>query len=170
VAATLRHLGTEPPQLRASLLPIGGTGATTGRQAAMDDGERREPLRVHGSQRALIRIAMMGNRGRGVVADAHIGRGQLVERSPVLIIPQADRAATDGTVVFTYVFMWEHGSVEEDLYQHQGRAAIALGFTSLLNRSTRPTASSSGTSTSSSLIWLHSATSKPGRSSRLTIR
>jgi hypothetical protein len=104
----------------------------------MDDGERREPLRVHGSQRALIRIAMMGNRGRGVVADAHIGRGQLVERSPVLIIPQADRAATDGTVVFTYVFMWEHGSVEEDLYQHQGRAAIALGFTSLLNHSYSP--------------------------------
>ena len=59
----------------------------------------------------------------------------MVERSPVLIIPQADRAATDGTVVFTYVFMWEHGSVEEDLYQHQGRAAIALGFTSLLNHS-----------------------------------
>jgi hypothetical protein len=104
----------------------------------MDDGDQGEPLRVHGSQRALIRIAMMGNRGRGVVADAHIGRGQLVERSPVLIIPQADRAATDGTVVFTYVFMWEHGSVEEDLYQHQGRAAIALGFTSLLNHSHSP--------------------------------
>jgi hypothetical protein len=104
----------------------------------MDDGDQGEPLRVHGSQRALLRIARMGNRGRGVVADAHIGRGQLVERSPVLIIPQADRAATDGTVVFTYVFMWEHGSLEEDLYQHQGRAAIALGFTSLLNHSYSP--------------------------------
>jgi hypothetical protein len=93
---------------------------------------------VRGSQRAPLRIAALGRRGRGVVAEARIGRGQLVERSPVLVIPQADRAATDGTVVFTYVFMWEHGTVEEDLYKHEGRAAIALGFTSLLNHSYTP--------------------------------
>src|SRR3712207_7802595 len=54
------------------------------------------------------------------------------------LIPHADRAAADSTVVFTYVFMWEHGTVEEDLYQHKGRAAIALGFTSLLNHSYTP--------------------------------
>ena len=54
------------------------------------------------------------------------------------IIPHADRAAVDPTVVFTYVFMWEHGTVEEDLYKHEGRAAIALGFTSLLNHSYTP--------------------------------
>jgi uncharacterized protein len=36
------------------------------------------------------------------------------------------------------VFMWEHATVEEDLYEHQGRAAIALGFTSLLNHSYAP--------------------------------
>ena len=80
----------------------------------------------------------MGTRGRGVVADARLVRGQLVERSPVLVIPHADRAAVDRTVVFTYVFMWEHGTVEEGLYRHEGRAAIALGFTSLLNHSYTP--------------------------------
>jgi uncharacterized protein len=85
-----------------------------------------------------LRIAQLGRRGRGVIADARLARGRLVERSPVLVIPHADRAATDGTVVFTYVFMWEHGTVEEDLYRHQGRAAIALGYTSLLNHSYAP--------------------------------
>ena len=80
----------------------------------------------------------MGRRGRGVVAERRIGPGELVERSPVLVIPHADRAAVDRTVVFTYVFMWEHGTVEEDLYKHEGRAAIALGFTSLLNHSHAP--------------------------------
>jgi len=34
--------------------------------------------------------------------------------------------------------MWEHCTVEEDLYRHEGRAAIALGFTSLLNHSCAP--------------------------------
>jgi hypothetical protein len=108
-----------------------------GRTAAVDGG-RREPLRVDGSRRAPLRIAQMGRRGRGVVADRRIDPGELVERSPVLVIPHADRAAIDRTVVFTYVFMWEHGTVEEDLYKHQGRAAIALGFTSLLNHSYAP--------------------------------
>jgi SET domain-containing protein len=61
-----------------------------------------------------------------------------VERSPVLVIPAPERAAADSTIVFTYVFMWEHGTVEEDLYKHQGRAAISLGYTSLLNHSYSP--------------------------------
>ena len=93
---------------------------------------------VHSSKRVPLRIATKGSRGRGVVADARIEAGALVERSPVLIIPPPDRAACDGTIVFTYVFMWEHGTVEEDLYKHDGRAAIALGFTSLLNHSYTP--------------------------------
>ena len=99
---------------------------------------RRRPFEVRGSQRVPLRIAQMGRRGRGVVAERRIERGELVERSPVLIIPHADRAAVDPTVVFTCVFMWEHGTVEEDLYRHEGRAAIALGFTSLLNHSYAP--------------------------------
>jgi uncharacterized protein len=93
---------------------------------------------VHASQRTPLRIAQVGRRGRGVVADRRIEPGELVERSPVLVIPHADRAAVDGTIVFTYVFMWEHGTVEEDLYRHQGQAAIALGYTSLLNHSYAP--------------------------------
>ena len=93
---------------------------------------------VHSRQRAPLRIAGMGRRGRGVIADAPLAHGQLVERSPVLVIPAKDRAAVDGTIVFTYVFMWEHDTVEEDLYRHEGRAAIALGFTSLLNHSYTP--------------------------------
>lgn len=104
----------------------------------MSSEHQRKTLLVKGSQRAPLRIAAMGTRGRGVVADARLESGQLVERSPVLVIPHADRAAIDDTVVFTYVFMWEHNTVEENLYRHEGRAAIALGFTSLLNHSYSP--------------------------------
>ena len=108
-----------------------------GKRTAMDQ-NRREPFQVHGLQRAPLRITQMGRCARGVVAERRIEPGELVERSPVLVIPHADRAALDRTVVFTYVFMWEHGTVEENLYRHEGRAAIALGFTGLLNHSHAP--------------------------------
>ena len=125
--------GPAAPMMDGPDAPWPAPGGT----AAMDGG-RREPFQVRGSQRAPLRIAHLGRRGRGVVAERRIEPGELVERSPVLVIPHADRAAVDPTVVFTYVFMWEHGTVEEDLYRHEGRAAIALGFTSLLNHSYAP--------------------------------
>ncbi len=34
--------------------------------------------------------------------------------------------------------MWEHHTVEQDLYKHEGRSAIALGYTSLLSHSATP--------------------------------
>lgn len=89
-------------------------------------------------QRVPLAIEDFGARGRGVVALTDLQPGQLIERSPVLVIPSEDRAAVDATVVFTYVFMWEHGTTEEDLYQHEGRSAIALGYTSLLSHSFTP--------------------------------
>jgi uncharacterized protein len=88
--------------------------------------------------RAPLTIKHFGERGRGVVAIEDIKAGQLVERSPVLIIPAEQRQAIDQTIVFTYVFMWEHHTIEEDLYKHQGRSAIALGYTSLLSHSATP--------------------------------
>ena len=108
------------------------------RRAGMNDATSPPGPAPKGVQRGPIRVATMGRRGRGVVADAPILAGQLIERSPVLVIPHADRPAADATIVFTYVFMWEHGSVEEDLYRDEGHAAIALGLTSLLNHSDAP--------------------------------
>jgi SET domain-containing protein len=36
--------------------------------------------------------------------------------------------------------MWEHETTEQDLYRGEGRAAIALGLSSLLNHSYKPNA------------------------------
>lgn len=92
-------------------------------------------------ERKLLRVVDMGpNKGRGVVAAQDIRKGDLIERAPVLIIPDADRTGIDPSIIFTYIFMWEKGMVEEDLYKHKGRAGIALGYTSLLNHSYSPNA------------------------------
>jgi hypothetical protein len=90
------------------------------------------------TSRSPLAVVDFGVRGRGIVALAGIESGHLVERSPVLIIPSSERAAVDKTIIFTYVFMWEHHTVEQDLYSHRGRSAIALGYTSLLSHSTEP--------------------------------
>ncbi len=91
--------------------------------------------------RAPIKIADFGDRGRGIVALTGLEKGRLIERSPVLIIPSEQRAKVDDSIIFTYVFMWEHDTTEEDLYKHTGRSAIALGYTSLLTHSYTPNCS-----------------------------
>jgi uncharacterized protein len=87
-----------------------------------------------------IGIMHFNGKGRGVIALRDIPAGTVIERCPVLIIPERDRIKTDATVVFTYVYMWEHGTTEQDLYNGKGRAGIALGLSSLLNHSYMPTA------------------------------
>jgi uncharacterized protein len=98
----------------------------------------RHPLAPAAAIRAQLAVKDFGIRGRGIIALQDIEPSQLVERSPVLIIPSEQRSAVDKTVIFTYVFMWEHHTVEEDLYKHRGRSAIALGYTSLLSHSFQP--------------------------------
>lgn len=98
----------------------------------------RAAVIVRSTDRATLRVVSMGGKGRGVVADRDIAAGELVERAPVLIIPEKDRAAVDPTNVGNHIFMWEHGTVAEDLYTRKGRAAVVLGFTSLINHSGTP--------------------------------
>lgn len=102
------------------------------------DDDKSPTIEVRSIQGVPLRIATFTGFGRGVVTECKIAKGELVERSPVLIIPDADREVVDKTIVFTYVFMWEPDTIEEDLYSHNGRSAIALGFTSLLNHSHAP--------------------------------
>src|ERR1700744_5301666 len=88
----------------------------------------------------LIGVRNFAGKGRGIVALADIPAGTVLERCPVLVVPEADRRKTDRTVIFTYVYMWEHGTTEQNLYDGTGRAAIALGLSSLLNHSYTPNA------------------------------
>jgi SET domain-containing protein len=97
----------------------------------------RDAVAVHGD-RVPLRVVSAGKRGRGVVAEREIAEGELVERAPVLIIPEADRAAIDPSTVGNYIFMWEHDTVAQDLYAQTGRAAVVLGYTSLVNHSDAP--------------------------------
>lgn len=97
-------------------------------------------MQATSDMRKKVRIVDFDGKGRGIVAAEPIKKGELIERSPVLIIPETDRCKTDESVLFTYVFMWEKNTTEEDLYKRRGRAGVTLGYTSLCNHSATPNA------------------------------
>src|SRR5438132_915417 len=103
--------------------------------SALDAENQRPRATLATAMRAPLAVRDFGARGRGIIALEDLEPGRLIERSPVLIIPPEERPTVDRTIIFTYVFMWEHHTIEEDLYKHQGRSAIALGYTSLLSHS-----------------------------------
>jgi len=76
-------------------------------------------------------ISQTDKKGRGVFARRRIRKGDVIERSPVIVIPGKDWATMDETVLSNYVFDW--GENEE-------HAAIALGYVSIYNHSYTPNA------------------------------
>jgi SET domain-containing protein len=97
-----------------------------------------EIVAVDSTLRVPLRIAELGTRGRGVLAGRRIAAGELVERAPVILVPEEDRVAVDASSVGSYIFMWEHDSTGEDIYSQKGRVAVVLGFASLVNHSGTP--------------------------------
>jgi SET domain-containing protein len=78
-----------------------------------------------------IYVLKTSKRGRGVFARRKINRGELIERSPVIVIPGRQWSRMDETILSNYVFDW--GEKEE-------HAAVALGYISIYNHSYTPNA------------------------------
>ena len=64
--------------------------------------------------------------GRGVFSDRALRTGEVIERAPVLAIPQGQIAALNGTVLYDYWFGW--GASDQD-------AGVSGGYGSLYNHS-----------------------------------
>lgn len=72
-----------------------------------------------------MQIKQAGDKGRGVFATQEYGRGQIIERSPVIVMLRTDILLHHKLA--QYVFSWD-----DDHY------ALALGYGSLFNHSHRP--------------------------------
>jgi hypothetical protein len=80
------------------------------------------------TQSDKVEIKRIRGKGRGVFARRPIGKGEVFETCPVLIIP-AGSLGTDATGLGSYVFEWG-----------KDRLALAMGYGSLYNHSYRPNA------------------------------
>ncbi|MBI3964002.1 MAG: SET domain-containing protein-lysine N-methyltransferase [Chloroflexi bacterium] len=77
----------------------------------------------------MLAIRDTGARGRGVFALRRFARGELIERTPVIVLADGDRWQLNLTVLKNYMFGWGPD------YQ---QAAIALGYGSIFNHSYTP--------------------------------
>ena len=73
-------------------------------------------------------------KGRGVFATRPIATGTLIEAAPVIIVPAAQCALLDKTILHDYYFHWDSDPDGER------SGAVALGLVALCNHSRRPRA------------------------------
>ncbi len=83
---------------------------------------------------AWVEIRSGPERGRGVFAREMIAAGALIEAAPVVIVPAAECADLDRTILHDYYFHWDGDPDGE------GRGALGLGLVSLCNHSPWPRA------------------------------
>lgn len=82
------------------------------------------------SRISSIYITHTDNKGRGVFTASQIEKNNFIEACPAVILPAKDRALIHQTKLHDYYFYW--GT--------KGDCAIALGFGSLYNHSSKPNA------------------------------
>src|SRR6185503_8786961 len=100
--------------------------------SAARNARAREVLRPVLNDRLELRSDPV--KGRGVFARAPIAAGALIEAAPVIVVPPAQCALLDKTILHDYYFHWD-GDPDGD-----GSGAVALGLVALCNHSRRPNA------------------------------
>lgn len=76
-------------------------------------------------------VGSSNGKGRGVFANKRFQKGDIIERCPVIVVPEEQDHLLHDTVLYNYTYGWG-----EDLRD----AAIALGFGSLYNHAYHPNA------------------------------
>ncbi len=81
------------------------------------------------SNKVYVGKSRIHNAGRGVFAKCDIKKGEIVETSPIIEVPQHDMSNLKESILVTYFFYFG---------KNKERLAIALGFGSLYNHSHKP--------------------------------
>lgn len=90
-------------------------------------------MRLTPSRNIFLSQSKIPNAGRGIFAAAPLKKGDLIERCPIVLLPENEVEHLRETGMVNYYFMWG-----EDEMHH--KAAICLGFGSLYNHTYSPNA------------------------------
>ncbi|HEY4481505.1 MAG TPA: SET domain-containing protein-lysine N-methyltransferase [Candidatus Brocadiaceae bacterium] len=83
------------------------------------------------SKKIFVAKSKIPDSGRGVFAKVNIKKGGLIEKCPIVEIPEQDTALLNESILVTYFFYF--GTKKE-------KAAVALGFGSIYNHTRTPNA------------------------------
>ena len=86
---------------------------------------------VISSDKLYIAHSTIPNSGRGVFAKVAIKKGEVIERCPVIAIPEHDAEHVNHSILATYIYYL--GKTKERLF-------LALGYGSLYNHTYEPNA------------------------------
>lgn len=81
------------------------------------------------SEKVYVNKSKIPHSGRGVFANQDIKKGEIIEKSPIIVIPKSDMSNLNESILTTYFFYF--GKNKEKL-------AVVLGFGSLYNHSYKP--------------------------------
>lgn len=81
------------------------------------------------SDKVYIDKSAIPNAGRGVFARHDIKKGEIIETSPIIEVPEHDMSNLKESILVTYFFYFG---------KNKQRLAIALGFGSIYNHSYKP--------------------------------
>src|SRR4051812_5675883 len=90
-------------------------------------------MRLAPSTKVYLSESKIMNAGRGMFSTQTIKAGEVIERCPIILIPETEIPSLRQTKLLNYYFMWG-----DDPRHH--RAGICLGFGSLYNHSYSPNA------------------------------
>lgn len=90
-------------------------------------------MQLQPSRKIYSAPSKIPNSGRGIFASIDIKKDELIERCPVVIVPEHEVGKLRSTELLNYYFQWGG----DDTYH---KAAICLGFGSLYNHSYTPNA------------------------------
>ncbi|MHB8513726.1 MAG: SET domain-containing protein [Actinomycetota bacterium] len=95
------------------------------------NGKAKQPLSKSWIDVPPVRVGPARGKGRGVYATRKIRKGEVIERSPVIVISKPQWKHAQKTIIDDYAFDWG------DKRDH---AAVVLGYGSLYNHSKKANA------------------------------
>jgi uncharacterized protein len=115
-------------------------------------------MKITASEKIYLAESEISGAGRGVFAKVDIKKGEIIERCPFIEIPAGDTSKLNESFLVTYFFYF--GKEKEQI-------ALALGFGSLYNHSSKPIAKYE--ILSNQMIIKFSALKDIGRDEEITI-
>lgn len=87
--------------------------------------------KINSSPKIYVDVSRNKKMGRGVFAKDKISKGELIERCPIIVLPDYETSIIETSQLVNYTYFFG---------RHNNKPCLVLGYGSLYNHSTQPNA------------------------------